>query len=237
MVGTPNEEPKWREAYTNPNFYVDAARIYISQKTDIDKNFGIGKEFAKTKTKALDGAGAPGEEEIGQYGAASAIAIKADNVRLIARTSMRLVTGTDKFNSQGGEASGKHGIEIIAMNRNDQLQPMVLGDNLVEVLRTIVGAIEQTMNIFEAQLHYQMLFNKAVAKHDHTTHFFAKVTLPSVGAMLANTKCGVTSMIKTELSCMSHVANLKGAIVNYLTNPGGKGGKPKFILSPHNKVN
>ena len=34
---------------TNPNFFLDAARIYISQKTDVDKNFRIGEFGAAEK--------------------------------------------------------------------------------------------------------------------------------------------------------------------------------------------
>ena len=38
------------------------------------------------------------DKEIGKYGAKSAIAVKADNVRVIGRESIRLVTGTDAQN-------------------------------------------------------------------------------------------------------------------------------------------
>jgi len=233
-----NYPPDWdsdaepMKAETNPNFYIDAARIYISQKTDVDKNFGIGDEFGKTKKTSNSGAGARDEQDIGKYGAKSAIAIKADNVRIIGRESIRLVTGTDKFNSQGGQIGGKHGIEIVAMNETSKLQPMVLGDNLQFALTKMVDAIEATMEIFEAQMHYQSEFNQAIAQHTHLSPFFAMPTLPSEGAMVGGVKNDLKTMINTELSCMSHVSNMKGLILNYLTDSGAN-----YILSPHNKTN
>ena len=65
---------------------------------------------------------------------ADAIAVKADNIRVIGRESLRLVTGTDAKNSQGGDIGGKSGVEIVAMNNLETLQPMVLGDKLRQLL-------------------------------------------------------------------------------------------------------
>ena len=61
----------------NPDFKIDASRIYISQKTDVDDNFDLA------------------EGKIGNSKARSAIAIKSDAIRLIAREGIKLVTGTD----------------------------------------------------------------------------------------------------------------------------------------------
>ena len=214
---------------TSPNFFLDAARIYIAQKTDVDKNFGIGDEFGKTRERKLDKRAG---EDIGQYGAKSAIAVKADNIRLIGRESLRLVTGTDKFNSQGGEIGGKHGIEIVAMNQTSKLQPMVLGDNLTAALKKIVGYIDAVLKIFEAQMKFQLKFNQTVANHDHIENFYAKITLPSFAVQMQNISTSVESMVNTELSCMSMISNLKGSINNHLYDDG-----PEHILSKLNKAN
>ena len=97
---TPREVDKEeQEVKTNPNFFIDSARIYISQKTDVDKNFGIG-EFGRAEEDEQDN---KDDKGIGKYGAKSAIAAKADNIRIIGRESIRLVTGTDSQNSQGGD--------------------------------------------------------------------------------------------------------------------------------------
>lgn len=64
--------------YVDPNFETDAARIYISQKTDIDENFNLS----------------PGT--IGSSTALSGIGLKADSIRIIGRQGIKLVTGVDR---------------------------------------------------------------------------------------------------------------------------------------------
>ena len=132
-------------ADTHPNFLMDAARIYISQRTNVDKNFGIGPwaQGKKTEDEIND------PENIGKYGAKSAVVVKADNIRVVGRESLKLVTGTDAKNSQGGDVGGKHGIEIVAMNNLETLQPMVLGDNLQLALITIIDNIEAVAKILK----------------------------------------------------------------------------------------
>ena len=228
---TPNIDPNTGTevlADTHPSFYDDAARIYISQKTNVDKNFGIG-EWAKGKKTQAE---VDNPEVIGKYGAKSAIAVKADNVRLSARESLRLVTGTDQKNSQGGDISGKSGIELIAMNNVETLQPMVLGDNLQLALTTIVDNLEALAKVFEAYTKYQMKFNAAVQKHTHITPFFALPALPSKEAIISGIKCDIETFSNTSLSVVKHITNLQGVKHNFLT-PSGDG----FINSRLNKVN
>ena len=216
------------KAEMDPNFFNDAARIYISQRTNVDKNFGIGPWAKGKKTQAeIDDA-----ENIGKYGAKSAVAVKADNIRVIGRESLRLVTGTDQKNSQGGDISGKSGIEIIAMNDIATLQPMVLGDNLQLALITIVNNIEAIAEIFNAYTKYQMKFNAAVQKHTHITPFFGKPALQSKEAIIAGIKCDIETFGKTELSVVKHITNLQGVKHNFLTDSGDG-----FINSRLNKVN
>ena len=213
---------------THPNFFNDAARIYISQKTNIDKNFGIGPWAQGKKTQAeIDDI-----ENIGKYGAKSGIAAKADNIRVIGRESLRLVTGTDAQNSQNGDVSGKSGIEIVAMNNLDTLQPMVLGDNLQLALTTIIDNIEALAKIFEAYTKYQMKFNSAVQKHTHNSPFFARPTLPSETVIAGGIKCDIETFSKTSLSIVKHITNLQGIKHNFLTESGDG-----FINSSLNKVN
>ncbi len=68
----------------NPDYEKDSARIYISAKTDVDTNFNL----------------APGQ--VGDAKAKSAIAIKADGVRIIGREGVKIITrGGDTKNSRG----------------------------------------------------------------------------------------------------------------------------------------
>src|SRR5690606_205536 len=102
--------------YAEPNFDFDAARIHVSQKTDIDKNFNL----------------VPGN--VGDSRTRSGIGIKADGVRIIGREGIKLVTGVDRVNSQGGDIESVRGVDIIANNDDRDLQPLVKGNNLTEAL-------------------------------------------------------------------------------------------------------
>ena len=98
--------------YANPDFTMDAARIYISQKTDVDQNFGlVTGRVGSPRTK-------------------SGIAIKADGVRIVGREGIKLVTRTDKRNSQGGQVQSIVGIDLIAGNDDADILLEKLEDNV-----------------------------------------------------------------------------------------------------------
>ena len=123
-------------------FSADAARIYISQLTKIDKNFGIAN-------------GVPGKVRPG-----AGIGIKADDVRIIARNSFKLCTGRadgveghgsrGETNAFGGKSTIAPTIELIAGNYSSDkwvygglknpietvpyLQAAVKGENLTKAL-------------------------------------------------------------------------------------------------------
>ena len=124
----------------DPSFSNDAARIYISQKTDIDDNFrivngGMGSSHAK-----------------------SGIGIKADAVRIIGTEGIKLVTRTSATNSKGGSATPS-GIELIAVNDEEGLQPMIRGQNMVEALSDLEKRINDlsavVLNFLKTQTSFQ----------------------------------------------------------------------------------
>ena len=219
---TARDKLPWKTIPTNPNFYVDAARIYISQKTNVDRNFGLRK-FKNTVDD---------EKDIGKFGAKSAIAMKADNIRIIGRESLHLVTMTDVKNSQGGEILGKAGVELVAMNLHEELQPMVLGDNLQLALLTIVDNIEALAKIMHGYIKYQMKYNQALQQHTHISPFYAKDNLVSDEAIIAGIQCDIETASKTEISIMKHITNLQGVKTAFLVESGDS-----FISSPYNKCN
>ena len=221
-------DSKGRDVFTNPNFFLDAARIYISQKTNVDKNFGLA-EFGLAESGVADD---KDSKDIGIYGAKSAVAVKADNVRLIGRESIRLVTGTDAKNSQGGDVLAKTGIELIAMNDPKTLQPIVLGDNLQLALITILNHLESLAKIMHGYTKYQMKFNQAVSNHTHMSPFFARGTLKSHTAAAAGIVADIEMAANTELSILKHITNLQGVKHNFLSESG-----ETFINSRLNKVN
>ena len=79
-----NGEDYTRNTVVGNNIQQDAARVYISQKTDIDANFLIQK--AGTLVPAVGKA---------------AIGMKSDNLRFVARESVKIVAASGEVNSQG----------------------------------------------------------------------------------------------------------------------------------------
>lgn len=208
-------DEKGSELWTDPNFKKDSARIYISQKTDVDKNFGL-----------VDGG-------VGNSKAKSAVALKADAVRLIAREGIKLVTGTDIKNSQGGEVKSVVGIDLIAGNIDQDLQPMVKGDNISEALNRMVHHMDKLNGIVDTFLMTQMEFNEALTHHYHYSPFFAIPTTAAIDVVVPKgIKTLVEQLARVKRSLVAHKANLAAFKFNYF-NPAGE----KYINSRYNRVN
>lgn len=143
------------EFFVDPNFVTDAARIHISQKTDIDANFNLEQKIQKSKSTACAGIG-----------------IKADAVRIIGRESVKIITGVDPETAGGGENRGRHGIHLISDGNDSDLQPIVLGDNLVKCLEQIIKRIENISGVLSTFFDSQMNYNNAIATHTHTSPYW-----------------------------------------------------------------
>ena len=198
---------------TDPDFKVDAARIYISQKTDIDENFELADgSIGNSKTK-------------------SAVGIKADGIRLVAREGIKLVTRTDKVNSQGGEVKSVSGIDLIAGNDDSDLQPLSKGDNLAEALGRIVFHIDKLNGIVDYFLMQQIQMNIALTTHTHLIPILGTTLLaPAVVSSGLSTVKNLALTSKIDLA--KHKANLKTFKKTYLSKAG-----KKYINSKYNKVN
>lgn len=201
--------------YTNPNFFVDAAMIYVSQKTDTDTNFAIGKEENYDKSEGKSG-----------------IIVKADHVRLVGRESLRLVTNTDTKNSQGGDIHSWNGIWLMANNDEDELQPIVKGDNLVDALEKMSDHLKQLTKYFHSYVRHQQKYNRAMAQHWHISPFFGIQTTPSPELPPDAIKNAISVMTGTELSVLKSLHNYAGFKKNFLMEHG-----PSFINSTSNKTN
>lgn len=137
------------EKHVDPNFQVDSARVYISQKADIDEYLNLS-----------DGT-------VGNSKDKSAIGIKADAVRIVGREGVKIVTTTDKFNSQEGELVSYAPINLIAGNNDSGLQPLVKGENLIKALSEIYSRIDElAMTVYEIQTA-QENYNIALQNHSH----------------------------------------------------------------------
>lgn len=197
-----------------PDFFKDAARIYISQRTDVDANFKIG-DPKNDRSKGR-----------------SAIALKADGVRLIAREGIKLVTGTDRKNSLGGNVHRVDGIELIAGNDETDLQSILKGENTKEALERLVHHVDKLNGLLDAFLTYQMKFNEAMTLHTHISPFYALSTTPSEVLMVEGRLTNLNLQSNVKLGLYKHKINLVNHKNTYLKEQG-----KKFVCSRYNKVN
>mgnify|MGYP003634868923 FL=1 len=200
----------------DPSFSTDAARIYISQKTDIDDNF-----------KIVNGG-------MGSSHAKSGIGIKADAVRIVGTEGIKLVTRTSATNSKGGSVAAA-GIELIAVNDEEGLQAMVKGQNMVDALTDLEERISDLSATVLTFLKAQTTFNASIASHTHlATQAPAGIipTAPSIQLIGA----GINATLD---SAEAMIGNFKGRMNtnilwhNKYLNPMSS----KYICSKYNKVN
>jgi hypothetical protein len=160
-----------QKAYTDNNYLVDSARVVICQKGTPDVDFGIR----------------PGRT--GTAHARSFVAIKGDVARVIGREGIKLVTGTDKENSQGGIIDVPRGIELIAGNDDRFMQPLVKGTNMLECIDDLNDNLSRLNGIVLDFMLNQSLFNTALGFHQHFN-----VTLPAPLASAAAVAGGLPAV-------------------------------------------
>ncbi len=212
----------------------DAARIYISQRADIDEYFGLR-------------AGSQGMSK-----AKSAIGMIADDVRMVARRGIKLVTGGPKqTDSLGLETNGIFGIDLIAGNLDIQnkqgkkyLQPMVKGDNLVEVIEEIVKQVQSLNVIFNDFVIKQQSINGRLIKGPYVGfgNMMAPVSvtmapdpsfpIPNPAGLAAIAEnLTITSDIAIPLATQRNV-ELNSIKLDYLLSSGAD-----YICSRYNRTN
>ena len=222
---TPEDKGKY---YDNPNFARDAARVYISQRCDIDTYFGIthGKELH----------GVPKNR--------SGIGIKADHVRLFARNHVKIVTGkataegfgrTGAPNSLGGASDGGGRIEFIVGNNVEPrsggqaaLQPVPLGDNLENFLIEMLDLISSLRSMVSNNTLYIQEIATGLCTHFHsdTPQPIPGASVPDpnlIGKMLPMLG---KSLSQNTVGSELHKFNTKVINLNYL-DPFA----PEYILS------
>lgn len=139
-----------------------AAEIYISQKTDPDDNLEL-----------------PGGN-IGEARAKSAITLKADGLRFIAREGIKIVTGvgTDESNSAGAPVYSVPRMNFIAGGDDADLQPVAKGDQIATVVKDVYDQISNLNSILDTFITAQIEFNAAVITHQH-----GSLPTQAIGAM------------------------------------------------------
>lgn len=172
VVGRLSSAKAADDAIVDNSFSADAARIYVSQRTNIDFNFGID-------------AGKSGLMEH-----RSGIGIKADGVRIIGREGIKIVTGRSnnatgfgmkgEVNSLGGKtAQPSPLIELIAGNntepsyipggeylsneRIDTLQGVAMGQNVTEAFRDLSDLMTNMLSLLKIKSNAQFGLNAAMS--------------------------------------------------------------------------
>lgn len=171
--------PPDKSIETSPSFAIDAARVYISQKADIDKYMGL----AEVPSQAAEGR--------------SAIGLKADTIRIHSRRDVKIVTGKGKFGSLGrhGERLSNGGknetvgtISFIAGNNTDDkksidfdflnplkisrtvvkgLQPIPRGNNLEDCIMDIMDALHELSSMIGDNTRLIQRMDLNIASHVH----------------------------------------------------------------------
>jgi hypothetical protein len=201
-----------------PHYSSDAARIYISQRTDIDKNFGLA-----------DG-------NIGSEENKSGIGIKADGVRIIGRRGIKIVTGRmkgqDEKDSKGRAIPIAAPIELIAGNNTGDrevnvsinangdtgsetikaLQPLLRGDNTVDAFKEISEILGRLMGALLNLTLLQTTFNSTIG-----------VTIPPLAHYPSIAGITATQLLaNVQNSIYQSRINKTMWEINYLETFGGK---------------
>jgi hypothetical protein len=214
----------------NPNFKLDAARIYISQKSNVDKYFGL-KPGTVGNTTGLE--------------PRSTVAIKADTLRFIARENIKLITHTDRQNSQGGACNdainGLYGIDLMANNDDRDMQPLVKGANLAECLKETLTAVHDLRDIFLTFLDYNRQFQIQMVAHTHYSAFYGSPTSMDFNNLPEGFKRIINLVTNVETQCYLQMQRMTGIQQKYIEAPGGaetvKSDKSSYILSKFNNTN
>ena len=202
------------DAHVNSSFSNDAARVYISQRTDPDLNFGF-----------TDGS-------IGNSKGFSAVCLFADEVRIGARNGIKIVTSMHSKNSQGGDFKSIVGVDIIAGNKSHDLQPMPKGKHLAESLKRLTDHVDKLNGIVDHMLTTQMNFNESITHHFHYSPWYGNATTPSDAVVGKGVKTSIDFLQETKRSLVTHKANLTNFKQTYLEPSGCK-----YINSRWNNVN
>lgn len=229
----------------NNDMFSDAARVYITQKGDIDQYFGLAK----------------GSEELPSADR-SAVAVKADHVRIVGRNHIKIVTGRAKVDGAGrfgerlstggrNERAGK--IDLIAGNYTDSrsvkqkgwfrgfehsermktLQPIPKGENLAEMLTDLISVISDVIGFCKFNSNQINYLNKAIAGHFHPIGAVGPVPVAMPSPILVPICAALGATVKTKSTTKHKSCNYNLGVVqtNYVSSTGGK-----YINSSHVNV-
>lgn len=205
--------------YVDPNFKTDAARIYISHKTDLDDNFELAEGSDETKSK-------------------SGIGLKADAIRIIGRESIKIVTGPFPLESSSDSSHqfSSRGIDLIAGNDDANLQAIPLGDNLSECLTIIVDVLADLSAMLDSLQSAQLDLEKTIKGHTHSLSI-GNMGIPlslstDIPLLIHSSIKALKQTANVSMPMFDHRTNLENLKNNYLNSEGNT-----YICSTRNRVN
>lgn len=176
----------------NNSIPYDAARITILQKSEGDSSHYLDSGSIGSRVSSFG-------------------IMKADNIRLVAREGIKLVTGVDKYLSNGNTRIEKFGIDLIAGNDSEDLQPIPKGDNLAELLSKLINKIAQ--NNEEIVFLYKIIMKLEIelASHIHPSAMGPTGPAPTliseavsatteIGAHLVNAQVTQASLMQLKIN-------------------------------------
>ena len=137
------------------------------------------------------------------------------------------------FNSTNGSDVEQLGIDIIAGNHGDELQPMVLGDNLVHCLRHYAKGMDQIVGTITSLIENISALDVALATHIHPQAFPAGVPNIIDPKICASAIVSISKLVSLDtFSVFAEKFKLEAIEKEYLSS-----GADKKIRSKYNNVN
>jgi hypothetical protein len=193
----------------NPNKEIDNASFYVSALDDPDKVL-----------KLPDGS-------IGKSSGMSSIAGTAEAIRLRSKGEggIKFVTLASNRNTRGQKNLQNAEINFIT-DPEKSPQPLVLGDNLLEMLKEMSEDVDNVRETMSSFIKLQGDLNDKVMNHNHNSPFYALTTAPSFNLLFEGIKAAFKRVAETETAAISTIVNKETSQNNYFTPMA-----EKYILS------
>lgn len=217
--GVPGLKPPVN-SFVEQSSYYDAAKIFISQNSNPDKEFGYRGTYPPNSSYS------------------SAFVAKADQVRLFSRGHVVISTRMDQSSSpteKAGDPSYSNrdysGV-YLAANNSGGLQPLVKGDNLVQFLGNLVDCVMHIQSVIQDFIEHQYQINDLVTYHTHLSNFTATPNPPPLVD-----KCKIDPIKDALISkCSQKLTDVNSQLTGFRSTYLNANNR-KYISSLHNKTN
>jgi len=206
-----------KEHVIDPNPFTDAARVYISQRTDLDGSFGVteGEIYSLDSKQGVSG-----------------IAMKADSILVLGRRNIKIKAGQSRAKGfvRGGETDA-HGtrlpdakIELIA---DGVLEPLVKGEKMLECVTGIYREIQSNRLQMMAIIGQIAQLRLVMAFHTHTVAGVGIAVAAPSAAIISDTYDKMPDLLDDLTKNLSKMFNQTIEEINCTLVPN----KDKYILS------